>query len=223
MSTLPSHLSQLAASIPPSPSDELLRAWGHDLAAEYLQVVTEAGITPGSRVLELATGTGRMTAVLTRLGYSVLGGDSTDEKTDQVWNRVQPEYARLVKLTLLDMRELPFKPGSVPAITCMNTLHELQSPHECLQEMLRVHDHTGVFILGDFNETGFDTMQRLHQHIYQDNHPCGRMNVLDAEPILKRHFKEVRTIHTPLNITFIASGKSEAAANPDSLSLQPLV
>lgn len=199
-------LREIAASIPPSPSDELLHTWGYDLAAEYVHVVGEAGIKPGSRVLELATGTGRMTAVLTRFGYRVLGGDASDEKSEQVWRRVQPQYSQSVELMSLDMRALPFKSSSVSFITCMNTLHELEDPGLCLREMIRVHDRSGIFIVGDFNETGFDAMQRLHQQIYRDKHPRGFMDIAQAGEELRSQYRNVKTIHTSLNITFIASG-----------------
>jgi len=184
----------------------MLRSWGYDLVGEYVRVVREAAIPPGSEVLELATGTGRMTAVLTRLGHRVKSGDVTNEKNDQVWQRVLPEFAARVELMLLDMRQLPLKSGSVRTITCMNTLHELANPRECLEEILRVHDRSGVLLLGDFNDTGFETMQNLHRTLHGRDHPRGIMKISEAERILRRHYSNVKIVLTPLNISLIASG-----------------
>lgn len=197
----------IIATIPPSQSDELLRTWGYDLVGEYAHVVGEAGLVPGSEVLELATGTGRMTAVLTRLGLRVRSGDVSDEREEQVWQRVLPEFAANVELMLLDMQALPFKSGSVRTITCMNTLHELANPAECLEEILRVHDRSGVLILGDFNATGFETMQLLHRTLHGNDHPRGLMKISEAESHIRNHYSDVKVVLTPLNISLIARGK----------------
>jgi ubiquinone/menaquinone biosynthesis C-methylase UbiE len=202
-----SGLDEISATIPRSPSDELLRSWGYNLVEEYVHVVREASLHPGSEVLELATGTGRMTAVLTCLGFRVRSGDIADENKNQVWQRVLPEFAANVELMLLDMRNLPFKSGSVRAITCMNTLHELADPGACLEEILRIHDRSGVLLLGDFNDTGFETMQNVHRTLHGNNHPRGLMKISEAEPFVRSHYSNVKVVLTPLNISLIASGK----------------
>ena len=195
------------APISLSKSDELLRTWGYDLVEEYFSVAREASVDPGSSVLEVATGTGRMTAVLTRLGCNVTTGDVTQEKAEQLWRRVTPAYAPQVKIMLLDLEKLPFKTGSVRTIICMNTLHELADPHRCLGELLRIHDRSGTVVVGDFNDTGFAAMQNVHQSIYKNDHQRGLMSIIAVEPILREHYSDVRVALTPLNITFIAGGK----------------
>ena len=198
---------RLRDSIPPSAADTLLRSWGYSLIDEYLRVIQEASLPSGSDVLELATGSGRMTAVLTRLGYRVRTGDRSDERQSQAWQRVTPEYAALVEMSLLDMEFMPFHDASIDTIVCVNTLHELLHPRKCVSELLRIHGHAGTLILGDFNETGFDVMQRLHQATDRSNHPRGTLGIKDVEPIIKRTYSEVRTFVTPLNIIYIASCK----------------
>ena len=198
---------RLCNSIPPSASDALLRSWGYSLIDEYLRAIQEASMPSGSNVLELATGSGRMTAVLTRLGYRVRTGDRSDERQSQAWQRVTPEYAALVEMSLLDMEFLPFHDASIDTIVCVNTIHELLHPHKCLSELLRIHGPAGTLIICDFNETGFDVMQRLHQATDGSNHPRGTLGINDVEPIIKRTYSEVRTVVTPLNIFYIASCK----------------
>ncbi len=195
------------APISLSESDELLKTWGYDLVEEYFSVAREASVDPGLSVLEVATGTGRMTAVLTRLGCNVTTGDVTQEEAQQLWRRVTPAYAPQVKIMLLDLEKLPFKTGSVRTIFCMNTLHELADPQTCLWEILRIHDRSGTVVVGDFNETGFTVMQNVHQSIYRNDHPLGLMKVTEAEPILRGLYSDVRVVLTPLNISFVATGK----------------
>jgi ubiquinone/menaquinone biosynthesis C-methylase UbiE len=198
---------RLLNSIPPSASDIRLRSWGYSLIDEYARIIQEASLPSGGDVLELATGSGRMSAVLTRLGYRVLTGDESDEKQSQVWQRVTPEFAALVELSLLNMECLPFRDASIDTIVCVNTLHELLHPLKCLSELLRIHIPAGTLILGDFSETGFDIMQRLHQATDRSNHPRGTLRITDVEPIIKRTYSDVRTVVTPLNIIYIASCK----------------
>jgi ubiquinone/menaquinone biosynthesis C-methylase UbiE len=195
------------APISLSESDELLKTWGYDLVEEYFSVAREASVDPGSSVLEVATGTGRMTAVLTRLGCNVTTGDVTQEKAEQLWRRVTPAYAPQVKVMLLDLEKLPFTTGSVRTVFCMNTLHELANPHRCLEELLRIHDRSGTVVVGDFNETGFTAMQNVHQSIYKNDHPRGLMKITAVESILREHYSDVRVVLTPLNISLIATGK----------------
>jgi len=198
---------RLRNSIPPSASDTLLGSWGYSLIDEYVRAMQETLLPPGSSILELATGSGRMTAVLTRLGYRVRTGDESDERQSQAWQRVTPEYAAMVEMSLLDMEFLPFHDASIDTIVCVNTIHELLHPHKCLSELLRIHGPAGTLIICDFNETGFDVMQRLHQATDGSNHPRGTLGINDVEPIIKRTYSEVRTVVTPLNIFYIASCK----------------
>lgn len=200
-------MSSFEPPIPSTPSDDLLQSLGYDLREEYCQIVQESALHPGTHVLELASGTGRMTAVLTRLGCTVTTGDVTQEKAEQLWQRVTAAYAQQVRLMLLDLRGLPFKTGSVRTVVCLNTLHELAEPRRSFEELLRVHDRSGTLVIGDFNETGFETMQKLHQAIYGNDHPRGLMKISEVEPVLRRLYEDVKVVSTLLNTSLIASGK----------------
>lgn len=198
---------RLRDGIPMSPSEELLQSRGYDLVDEYLQIVQQALLRPHDCVLELTTGTGRMTAVLTCLGFHVITGDLTAEKHQQVFHRVSSEYRDRIQLVLLDMEELPFRSAAAGIITCVNTLHELEHPQRCLSELLRIHNPQGTLILGDFNETGFEVMQEVHRVIYGNDHPRGSLKITDAESVIRQTYSSVATVVTPLNITYIASRK----------------
>lgn len=159
-------------------------------------------------MLEMASGTGRMTAVLTRCGCSVTTGDVTQEKADQLWRRVTPAHAKQVSLMYLDMCGLPFRTESVQTIVCLNTLHELADPRRSVEEILRIHDRSGTLVIGDFNERGFEAMQKVHEQIYGNDHPRGLIKMSELEPLLRGHYKEVKVVHTPLNISFVATGNT---------------
>jgi hypothetical protein len=67
-------------------------------------------------ILRLAVGTGRTIAVLARMG----------------------RHARLM------MEHLPFRDRSVPSLISMTSIHELERPVPCVEEMVRVLGAGGV-------------------------------------------------------------------------------
>jgi ubiquinone/menaquinone biosynthesis C-methylase UbiE len=140
----------LIDSIPSSNTDALLRERGFDLLYEYLQIINEARFPPG-RIIELATGTGRTSAIFARQGFEVVTGDIRLAKRSEALRRISPAYESQVSMMVLNMEKLPFRDNSVPAVISLNTIHELEHPEQCLLEMLRIHDPAGVLVVGDFN------------------------------------------------------------------------
>jgi len=198
---------RIVFSISPSLSDILLRAWGFDLRAEYLDVISAAPLDAGGNVLELATGTGRMAAILARCGFRVTSGDRDHEKLSEAIARIGSAHSQNVRFLRLDMECLPFPSGSIDTIVCMNTLHELSRPRVALDEILRVHSGQGPLVLGDFNETGFDAMQRLHRLVHHKDHPRGAMPMHDARTRLEEAYSGILEKATPLNTSIIATGR----------------
>ena len=77
------HLEQ----IPQSQSDLLLRAWGYDLVREYFSVAQQLPQS-SAPVVELATGTGRMSAVLSCIFPSIISGDISFNDLPRVLQRI---------------------------------------------------------------------------------------------------------------------------------------
>lgn len=199
-------MASALSTIPPSESDRLLRSWGYDLTGEYEQIISRTDLPLHSIILELATGTGRMTSVLTRLGFRVVTGDLDLQQRHRAEERIMAGYLPFVQFLQLNMESLPFQDRSIPYLVCMNTLHELAHPQNAFSELLRVHDPRGVLVLGDFNETGFEVMERLHQVVYAGHHSLGTKAIKEIEPDLQPRYKHVHSIETSLNISFVASG-----------------
>lgn len=195
------------SAIPSSESDRLLHSWGFDLIDEYYSVAQQIPPTQKS-VLELATGTGRMCAVLAALFPRIISGDISLAGLPRVKQRVADRFLSNMVFIQLDMELLPFKHDSVSTIVCMNTLHETKSPARCIQEMVRVLDPDGTLIIGDFNDRGFDAMQRIHEVVYKNDHDRGTMTIDQAATILLQDFTTVRWVETQLNRSVIVSGKN---------------
>jgi ubiquinone/menaquinone biosynthesis C-methylase UbiE len=200
-------ITTLLASIPPTESDKLLLSMGFNLAAEYFEILSHATIGSQEPILELATGTGRMSAVLARLGYDVETGDVSMNDREQAEVRIGKQYLHKVKFLTLNMESLNFNSGNFSAVISMNTFHHLDNPEACLQEIIRVHSGNNSLIIGDFNATGFSELQKVHQILYRNDHPRGKMNMVELKQHLESQYYEVKEIHTPLNVALIAKNK----------------
>jgi SAM-dependent methyltransferase len=200
--------------IPPSTSDRLLRSWGYDLVAEYAEMVTRARFDPAVAVVELATGSGRMTAVLTHMGFRVITGDRTHEQRLRVFDRLTTARDRAA-LVGLEMGRLPFRDNGLRNITCVNTLHEIDDPRSALEELLRVRHPHGRLLIADFNERGFDVMQRLEQEVYRRDHPRGAMPMAEVERVLQTAGLTYERFETKLNAAVVGGGRLRGGA-PES-------
>ena len=189
-----------------SNTDGLLRERGFDLLQEYLRIITEGQLVPGP-IVELATGTGRTSAILARQGYEVITGDITPEKRADALRRISPAYGKQVSMMVFNMEKLPFRSRSIRTMISLNTIHELDHPGKCLSELVRVHDPDGILVVGDFNDTGFEVMDEVHKIVFGKPHSRGRLSMDSVRKELTDLYESVFTIETPLNISVVCRGK----------------
>lgn len=199
-------IDSLHKNITPSQSDRLLREWGFDLVREYFLIAQHLP-SSNAPVIELATGTGRMSAVLSCLFPNVITGDISLQDLPRTRERIPRQYLDRVQFLQLDMEHLPFKNHSVRSVVCINTFHEIKQPHGCLQELLRIVHPNGTLIAGDFNSTGFEMMQKIHETVYHNNHDEGSFSLQEIELHLSEAFNTIQTVMTPLNTSFVATNK----------------
>ena len=104
------------------------------------------GVPPGSRVLDLPCGTGRMTTFLVRLGYRVTAADASAHMLNLARQRVTAELKELnlpgrVELCEQDVLALTFAAGSFDAVVCNRLFHHFSEPatrRKALAELARV-------------------------------------------------------------------------------------
>ncbi len=174
---------------------------------EYFLIASHVH-TSSLNVVELATGTGRMCAVLSGLFPFVITGDISLDDFPRAQERIPPQFKDSVCFIQLNMESLPFASNSLQTIFCMNTVHEVSNPLLCVDEMIRVLHPNGVLTVGDFNCRGFEMMQLVHKIVYHNNHNKGKLSINDVGGILSKRFLRCKTIETPLNSTIIATGKN---------------
>jgi ubiquinone/menaquinone biosynthesis C-methylase UbiE len=194
-------------SIPKSESDLLLNEWGFDLMEEYFQLIKAADFPNDNFILDVATGTGRAVSILSRLGYNVITGDYSYDSKHESESRITDEYLHKVKYVNLNLEKIPLPDNAFQNIVCINTLHELDNPFLCLNEIIRVHSSEGKLLIADFNSEGFDVMDKSHTIRRNKLHTRGKITLSEISTILANHYSDVKELKTKLNTGFIASGR----------------
>lgn len=134
------HYTPIAASYTTSP----LHAQGADLA----RMVAVAGVPPGSRVLDIGTGTGHTGLAFAEAGASVVGLDLTPAMLAQALALAAQRGAHFEGVIGYAER-LPFEDASFDAIACRYCAHHFLDIPAAIQEMRRVLRPGGVVIFVD--------------------------------------------------------------------------
>jgi demethylmenaquinone methyltransferase/2-methoxy-6-polyprenyl-1,4-benzoquinol methylase len=114
------------------------------------QVVDVANVGNGSKILDVATGTGQQAFAFANHGYSVIGVDITESMLE-----IARKHNRqnLVKFQLCDATQLPFEENTFD-VTCISfALHDMPPliRQKVLVEMARVIKPNGVIIIVDYD------------------------------------------------------------------------
>jgi len=102
-------------------------------------------------LLDVATGTGRVPLALVRNRFAAGGGqivalDLSRGMLRQARAKLR-DYSDRVSLIWQDASRLPFDDSAFDAVTCLEALEFLPSPHEALAEMVRVLAPGGVLMV----------------------------------------------------------------------------
>ncbi len=104
-------------------------------------LVAQAGITPGDRVLDLATGTGYLSEILD--GCEIVGADISLHMVNQARKKTEASFV------LSDAHALPFESNSFDAAVCSFAMHEVRDPKKVMSEMFRVVKPGGTVAVMD--------------------------------------------------------------------------
>jgi len=113
------------------------------------QVVDFANAGKGSKILDVATGTGQQALAFAKRGYDVIGVDLTESMLQIARKH---NKAGLVKFEAADATHLRFDDNSFD-VTCVSfALHDMPLPirEKVLQEMLRVTKRDGAIMIVDY-------------------------------------------------------------------------
>ncbi len=104
-------------------------------------LVSTVGVSPGDRVLDVATGTGLVAAELVRrYGCSVVGLDQSEQMLARARSRVAAEARLADRVTVVrgEAESLPFASGEFDALTFTYLLRYVDDPVATMRELARV-------------------------------------------------------------------------------------
>ena len=115
--------------------------------AFYMEILKREGLKPRTCV-DLACGTGSVTAILARLGLDVVGVDMSEEMLTEAFQKVQDmEHPPRFVCQLLQELKLP---RAVDLAVCaLDSLDYITNPDDCAEAIRRVYRHLnpgGIFI-----------------------------------------------------------------------------
>ncbi len=107
-------------------------------------MVDGLGLSPGSRVLDVAAGTGSITRLLESSGLDVLSVDQSHEMTAMAQQRG-------AQVVLATAERLPFADGTFDGVTFGYLLRYVDDVSRCLEELVRIVRPGGVVGMVEFN------------------------------------------------------------------------
>lgn len=157
------------------------------------RVVDFAGAEKGSRILDVATGTGKQAFAFAKRGYDVVGIDLSDGMVE-VANR-KNRYKN-AKFLVADATNLPFEDNGFDVVSVSFALHTMPPTirQEVLKEMARVTKPAGSMVVVDFALP----LNRIGKYLVYDlvKAPMGKHFVefthSDLEGLLKESGIEIR-------------------------------
>ena len=113
----------------------------------YMQILAREGVTPRT-VVDLACGTGSVTAILARKGYDVLGVDMSEEMLTVAAMKTQ-DMEPMPRFSCQKLQALRLPRGVDLAVCALDSLDYVLDPDDCAQAIRRVYkalNPGGVFI-----------------------------------------------------------------------------
>ena len=113
----------------------------------YLEILKREGLQPRTAV-DLACGTGSVTAILAQMGMQVIGVDMSEEMLTEAFQKVQdmPHPPRFICQKL---QELYLSKGVDLAVCALDSLDYITNPEDCQRAIARVYkvlNPGGIFI-----------------------------------------------------------------------------
>lgn len=123
-------------------------------AREAENFVGRIGITPGSKVLDVACGTGNTAIPAAKAGASVTGVDIATNSLDQARKRAEAEKLN-VHFEEGDAEELRYKDSSFDVVLSMFGAMFAPRPEKVAAELLRVCKPGGIIAMANWTPQGF--------------------------------------------------------------------
>ena len=119
--------------------DALTEDVGYERRADYLEKLFRRSQIPVHTVLDLACGTGEMTAILTERGYELIAADASPDMLARAREKAAGLAGEPPVFLNQSMPELDLYGTVDAAICCLDSLNYLTSPKEVQKTFQRLH------------------------------------------------------------------------------------
>jgi 2-polyprenyl-3-methyl-5-hydroxy-6-metoxy-1,4-benzoquinol methylase len=156
-------------------ADHLVSGWSERGLSRRLALIsrciTEAGVIPGSWLLDLGAGPGVFTRRLNGFGFSCIGLDYSSKVL-----AIAKSKDKSVPYVQGEAYHLPFQRSRFMGVICIGVLQSLENVHLAIEEMRRVIEPRGYLFLDGLNslfwlhslklskERFFNTASRMSYH-----------------------------------------------------------
>ncbi len=144
--------------------DKEIRTRTQNLSKSFVHMAREWGITDG-QVLDVGTGTGRLAIEFAKAisGVKVVGLDLSEVVLTLARENVQDGDVPLrVSFEMGDAEDMPFEDDTFDLVISSNTLHLVRNPANMFNEIHRVLNPQGRFLISDLRRSWFGI---LTEHI----------------------------------------------------------
>ena len=146
-------------------------------------------LDPGSHILEIGIGTGRISIPLFERGFNITGLDLSRKMMGQLQEKLPPPHPRPT-LVLGNAIDLPFRSGIFNTILAVHILHLIPAWQEAVKEVLRVLARGGGFIVGFERHSPGAINARIREQwdVISRAHGYSRSQLVKFEPELMQDF-----------------------------------
>ncbi len=123
-------------------------------AGEAQQFIARLNLQPGTRLLDVACGTGNLSIPAARAGAAVTGVDIATNLLEQARSRAQSE-ALSVQFDEGDAEELPYADAQFDVVVSMFGAMFAPRPEKCAAELARVCRPGGLIAMANWSPQGF--------------------------------------------------------------------
>jgi ubiquinone/menaquinone biosynthesis C-methylase UbiE len=120
---------------------------------------------PGERVLDIATGPGRLALELGEYTGYIVGVDITLALLEKAETERQAKGRENIRFHVANVESLPFPDQTFDLVTCHKAFHHFSAPQAVLAEVRRVLKGDGRFVLGDTISSEDPMKSALHNRI----------------------------------------------------------